>query len=62
LSAIAPANRPSSRIGSVDEAWTSAISTWLRVSSVISQAAAAAWIVEPRLETRLAVQIARNAG
>ena len=49
-------------IGIVAEAWTSAISTWLRVSSVISHAAPTDWIIEPMLENRLAVQIARNAG
>jgi hypothetical protein len=43
------------------EAWTRAISTWLRVSSVISHAAATDWIIPPRFENRFAVQIARNA-
>ena len=62
LSAIAPANTPNSMIGIVAEACTSAIRTWLRVSSVISHAAPTDWIIEPMLEVRLAIQIARKAG
>jgi hypothetical protein len=59
---MAPAIMPSSMIGIVAEACTSATITWLLVRSVISQAAATDWMVEPTLEKRLAVQIDRKAG
>ena len=49
-------------IGSVFDAWTSAISRCCGVSSVINQAAPTAWTIDPTFEARLAIQIARNAG
>src|SRR3546814_9605280 len=62
LSAIAPAKMPISMIGIVALACTSAMNRCDGVSSVISQPAPTAWIVEPMFEARLAIQIARNAG
>jgi hypothetical protein len=49
-------------IGIVALACTSAMSRCEPVSSVISHAAPTDWIIDPILDARLAIQIARNAG
>ena len=62
LSATAPAQSENSMIGSVVDAGTSATSTGEADSEVIIQAAPTDWISPPKLDARLAIQIARKMG
>src|SRR5262245_702207 len=62
MSASAPLGRPSRKTGSVDAVCTSATSTGLVVSVVISQAAATSFIHIVTLAASQAVQSMRNTG
>jgi hypothetical protein len=62
MSASAPASRPTRNTGSVAAVWTRPTRVVDVVRPVISHAAATDWTSVPRFETRLADQIARNAG
>ena len=62
LSATAPAHKDSSMIGSVVAAGTSAISIGDADSEIIIQAAPTDWISPPKLDARLAIQMARKVG
>jgi len=62
LSAIAPATSESSMIGSEVEACTSATMSGDGAIESIIQEAPTDWIREPKLESRLAIQIERKTG
>src|SRR5665213_4058030 len=62
MSAMAPAGIEISITGSIKAVCTSATLSADDVICVIAQAAPTAWINSPRLESRLASQIRRNAG
>ena len=62
LSAMAPATRASSTIGSAVEACTSATMSAERAIEVIIHAAPTDWIMPPKLETVLAIHTERKTG
>jgi hypothetical protein len=61
MSAMAPAGIEISITGSIKAVWTSATLSADDVICVMAQAAPTPWISRPRLESRLASQIRRNA-